>query len=188
MRPLPQDAGDQRDVLEIELVCNAVRGNGRDAGIADHDLLMGPGSRVPVEGRLHISLEPLADLRQLHEQVHGGIAGLGSAVTVRALVQAAVVPVGPLHLLRETRLDLAEDVPHHVADVGPCDRPAPRVPWEQDLKEQVQGLHNLAPDRQTGGVDEVDATVPLVGGCDPVHQGLDLLVRKSFGLHLFSHR
>ena len=60
----------------------------------------------------------------------------------------------------------------------------PVCPGNSTSRSRSEGIDDLSAHRQAGGIDEIDAIIPLVGGCDPFHQGLDLPVRQSLWLHL----
>ena len=69
VRVLGHDAGDQRHVLRVKLVGDAVHEYGEEARVAEDDLFLALRRRVAVEGGLHIGKQHALDLGQLAKEV-----------------------------------------------------------------------------------------------------------------------
>ena len=92
--PLAHDAGDDGDAELIELVGEAVRGDGQEAGVGQQDFGEGERGGIAVVGRLHVGDEELADLGERVEE--GAEDAVGLAVEVVDLGRAGTFDAGGL--------------------------------------------------------------------------------------------
>jgi hypothetical protein len=121
----------------LQLVRDAVGGDGPDRRIGDHDLGEALGGGVPLEGRLHVLCQQRADRRQLGDEVDGH--GLGGRRAAQA--HPAQQPHQPLDQRGDLRTqDGAVALGEHeaLAALHPADHLfAVRKPFPGRLRERV---------------------------------------------------
>ncbi len=174
--PLGHDAGHQAHADCVQLVGEAVDGDGEQARVGENDLVEVGGGRVAVEGGLHVFDEGAAQGGQLLQELGREGAGARAAGRRRGLGLEAAAE---LVFVAEAEADLAGELvaqrrEQHagvVADVLIGQVLAAEVAGVHELQEQPDDLDDLVARGQKAAVDVVPPRVCAVA----LDQGLDQL-------------
>jgi len=90
VRPLGHDAGDQRDVLEIQFMRHPLHRDGFNERIRDDDFLLAECRRVAVVRRFGVRLKQLPNTRQAGQEFDGQRVGKWAQALLRQLGRRVV--------------------------------------------------------------------------------------------------
>ena len=136
---LGHDARDERHVLHVQLVRDAVHEDGEEARIAEDDLFLALGGRVAVEGRLHVGQQDALDFRQAAEE-RG--ADLIDARVQLFRCQAAAEQQRLAQLAAQRILDADERFADEVLGVDARGRFVAEVTREHDAAQVLHDVHD----------------------------------------------
>ncbi len=119
MGPLREHAGNQRNTELVQLVGNAMNGQGPNAGIAEDDLIDRASRGIAVQGRLDVEAQRGADLRHArHQRSHGACGATLQIDSIRLSLLGHVAVKRRHHLPIEQRADADDETSQVIRQVG----------------------------------------------------------------------
>lgn len=167
VRPLGHDAREERDVFLIELVGEALDGDGFDEGIGDDDFVPAGGGGVAIESGFDVGLEDFAQLGEAVEKGEGQAMGFAGDVSPGEAVGRVVFKA-----FADFVFEGAEDGVHERGGFGLELAGVDEVFVEKAGEEEAEEVAGEGGDDAFGGqvfaVQMVDAAGFGIGGQEPV--------------------